>query len=620
MKIFFQIIPVLIFAFITNACKKAEEPQTPPNIVWIVSEDNSKHYMSLYDTNGVNTPNIEKLAEDGLVFTHAFSNAAVCSAARSTIISGCYGPRLGTHYHRFIKKVPMPEGLKMFPAYLRQAGYYTTNNAKEDYNIDKSADVWDESSNKATWRNRESGQPFFHVYNIGVTHESRLHFTEEAMAAATLTRPDSAFVQPNHPQTGLFRYTNAFYRDKIVEMDTQVGRVMDELKRDGLLENTFVFYYGDHGGALPGSKGYLYETGLHVPMVVYTPPKYRHLAPGNPGSKIDAFVSFVDLGATVLNLAGVEIPKGMDGVPFLGMGITEKELASRDETFAYADRFDEKYDMVRSLRKGKYKYIRNYQPFYPDGLWNDYRYKQMAYVEWKQLFKNNELDEIRSRFFEPKQPEALYDVEADPFETNNLTNLPEYADKLKEMRKLLVNWEKDLPDLSFYPEFFLVKNAFDNPVGFGQNHKNDIHEYIDIANLCLSDFDTVLHDIRKSLNSDDPWKRYWGLICCSSFGERAVGLKPLIASTATGDVELINRVRAAEYLGLYAKQNPVDLMTSALYKSTDDVEALLILNSIVLMRDSGRNYLFTIQADKVNPGVMQNKLVAQRIDYINKGA
>ena len=295
----------LCFVLLVNS--HSIQPDERPNIVWITSEDNSTHYMSLFNKNGIETPNIESIASQGLTFTNAFSNSPVCSAARSTLISGCYGPRLASHYHRKIEPVPMPDSLQMFPVYLKEAGYYTTNNSKEDYNIIKTQPVWNESSNTATWKNRNQSQPFFHVQNIHTTHEGRLHFTKEGMdTVINKTALNSFSIQPNHPQTELFRYTNAFYRDKIRQMDSEVGEVINELKKDGLFENTIIFYFGDHGGVLPGSKGYLYETGLHVPLVVYIPHKFESLMDQEIGTKVNGFVSFVDFASTVLNLAGVQ--------------------------------------------------------------------------------------------------------------------------------------------------------------------------------------------------------------------------------------------------------------------------------------------------------------------------
>ena len=406
---YFKIILIGVLV-VLNACKSQVTEQ--PNIIWITSEDNSKHYLKLFDENGIETPNIESLAENGIVFDRAFSNAAVCSAARSTLISSSYGPRAASHYHRRIQEVPLPNNVAMFPAYLKKAGYYTANNAKEDYNFVKGDSVWDMSSKKATWKNRKENQPFFYVYNIGTTHESRLHFSEEELKQGIEDNKNTeVFIQPNHPQTETFKYTNIHYRKKIVEMDNEVGEVLKKLKEDGLYKDSFIFYYGDHGGVLPDSKGYLTETGLHVPLVVHVPEKYKHLVNQKIGSRTNQFVSFVDFGATVLNLAGIEIPKAMDGKPFLG----KNAVKNNDVTYSYADRFDEKYDMVRAVRKGKYKYVRNYMPFNFDGLMNQYRYKQLAYKEWAQLYKDNKLNKIQSQFFEPKQPEALYNVEEDPF-------------------------------------------------------------------------------------------------------------------------------------------------------------------------------------------------------------
>ncbi|WP_346882616.1 sulfatase [uncultured Algibacter sp.] len=614
----FNTILCIVLLSIISSCKaKQAEQITPPNIVWITSEDNSTHFMDLFDAHGTSTPNIEKLANNGVKFTHAFSNAAVCSAARSTLISGAYGPRLGTHYHRKLQKVPMPDGLEMFPYYLRQAGYHTTNNSKEDYNIFKTDSVWDDSSKKATWKDRQPNQPFFHVFNIGTTHEGKLHFTEEDMKAGTKTNPDSTFVFPNHPQTELFRYTNALYLDKIKQMDTEVGQVVDKLEKEGLLENTFIFYFGDHGGVLPGSKGYLYESGLHVPLVVYIPSKYKNSVNLKPNTSSDAFVSFVDFGPTVLNLAGVKMPEGIDGVPFLGKNITKKDLANKNETFSYADRFDEKYDMVRALRKGKYKYIRNYQAFNFDGLMNEYRYRQPGYKEWKSLYEAGKLNDVQAQFFEPKPVEALYDIEADPYETHNLAKEEAYSKTLVEMRDNLNTRTKTMPDLSFYPEFYLIENAFENPVLFGQEHKEDIKNYIDIANLSLENFDNVKSKIETSLKSSDPWERYWGLITCSNFGKEALSLKDEITTISKTDNETINRVRASEFLGLTETQNPAQMMTDALYNTEDSSEALLILNSMTLMKECKLKYTFNIDRTKLKNNMLSIKLIRTRIDYLS---
>ncbi|WP_372774582.1 sulfatase [Mangrovibacterium sp.] len=608
---------VLLFAgsFVSKAADMNKHNR--PNIVWIVSEDNSKHYLKHWDENGVETPNIESLAEGGLTFVNAFSNAPVCSAARSTIITSCYGPRLASHYHRKIKQCPMPEGMEMFPSFMRKAGYYTTNCSKEDYNLQKADNVWDESSKTASWRNRAEGQPFFHVKNIETTHESRMHFSEEIYKThKTVVSPETVFVQPNHPQTDLFRYSNAYYRDQISKMDKEVGQVVEQLRKDGLLENTFVFYYSDHGGVLPGSKGYLAEVGLEVPMVVRIPEAYRKQIDFAPGSSTSGFVSFVDLGPTVLNLAGIEIPTYMDGKAFLGTNVKAKELAQRDETFGYANRFDEKYDMVRTYRKGNFKYERNYMPFNMDGLMNNYRYEQLAYQEWKTLFDGGQLNKEQSYFYEEKQPEALYDLETDPYEMNNLANNPEYAKILNRMRNRLVEWELGQPDLSFFPEFYILNEGCNDLAKFGQDNKLRIAKYIEVADLMLSKYSDVKVKIASALESSDEWERYWGLIVCSSFKGEAAEQKEKAEAMAVSDPVLINRVRAAEFLALAFNQSPVQNIQKALYETSDPVEALLMLNSVVLLRDHYTKYQFDIDSSKLKSTVLDDGHVVRRLEYL----
>ncbi|TXG36114.1 sulfatase family protein [Seonamhaeicola maritimus] len=618
MKTAFKLLFFLLILLTIQSCKTQVAELPAPNIVWITSEDNSKHYIKLFDENGVATPNIESLASQGVVFNHAFSNAPVCSVARSTLITGSYTPRIGAQFHRKIQQVPMPEGLEMFPAYLRQAGYHTTNNSKEDYNLVKSDSVWDDSSKNATWKNRKEGQPFFHVFNLGDSHESRLHFTEEKMKNnPTVTDVNTVFVQPNHPNTDLFKYTNAFYRDRMVHIDKQLGDVVKELEDAGLMDSTIIFYYGDHGGVLPGSKGYIYETGLHVPLVVRVPEKYKHLINAEIGGREDAFVSFKDFGPTVLNLAGVDVPEGMDGKPFMGKNVTEDYLNTCDETYGYADRFDEKYDMLRTLRKGKYKYMRSYQPFNFDGLMNNYRYKQLAYQEWADLYEDGKLNDVQSAFFKERPVELLFDVEADPYETKNLTNNENLKETLLELRGKLNNWVESMPDLSFYPEHFLIENAFDNPVEFGQKHKVDIKRYIDISNLSLLDFEEAKSGIDASLKSSDPWERYWGLITCSIFKEQAKDFVSTIIDISKNDSELINKVRAAEYLGLVKHTEPAEVMTKALYESKQAAEALLIINSIVFMDQGEHKYKFNIDIEKIDKDILKVKELERKLDYIS---
>jgi len=607
---------VLILVIMLKACSSLLGDEAgKPNFVWIISEDNSTHYMELFDPIGIATPHIEKMALQGIKFTRAFSNAPVCSVARSSLISSCYGPRTGAQYHRKSQLVPMPEGVEMFPSYLREAGYFTTNNSKKDYNYMEAEGVWDESSNQAHWRKRQPGQPFFHKESHPVSHESRLHFKAALMESyKPVTDPGEVHLFPNHPDTELFRFTAAYYRDKILAVDTIVGKVIAQLEEDGLLENTFVFYFGDHGGVLPGSKGYAYETGLHVPLVVRIPRKFRHLVNHNRGEETDEFVSFVDFGPTLLKLAGIEIPENIDGVPFMDKSGSAKETKLQI-TYGYADRFDEKYDLVRTVRKGDFKYMRSYQPFNVDGLQNNYRYKCLAFEQWRDMYRNGELNPNQAQFFEPRDAEALYDLSKDPYETINLAKDVDYKADLLEMRDLLGAWVRGMPDLSFYPEHVLRREAFYNPVEFGRTHQEDISELIDIADLSLLPFEKAREGIVKALSSENPVKIYWGLIVCSCFGEEALEYENEARSLCTHQ-DLLVRTRAAEFLGLTGRENPVSVITGALHESEDGIEALLFLNSLVLLMDGPYEYKFSLTDRDFKQVVLDEPQVQRRLEYI----
>ena len=605
-------LPSLLFLLLALTSLVASAADRP-NIVWIVSEDNGATHLRLYNPQGAPTPHIESLAERGIVFDHAFSNAPVCSVARSTLITSSYAPRLGLQYHRRSALMPMPGGHRMFPAYLRDAGYHTTNNSKEDYNGIKGDGSWDESSNRATYRNRASGQPFFHVQNFGTTHEGQLFFTAEQMAnEPTQTDPASVRVPDYLPDTPLFRYTVARYLDLHMEMDASVGEFLAELEADGVLEDTIIFYYGDHGGIMPRSKGYAYETGLHIPLIVVAPPKWQHLVPGAPGTRETGFVSFVDFGATVLNVAGVAVPDAFDGRPFLGADITPEDVAARDTVFGYANRFDEKSDFVRTVRRGNFKYLRHYTPYTVDMLYNRYRYLQLAYREWRRLYEAGELTADQAQFFEPRGPEALYNIDQDPDEIHNLANDPAYADTVRELRETLNTQLIASSDLSFYPESILTSRAITNPTVFGANRREEIKRLIAIADLALEPFAEVESALRSALTSANPWERYWGVLASSAFGEEALSLAPLIKQIAHEDTERMTRVRAAEFLGITHAGDPVPLLKRELGEAVDSVETMNILNTIALLQDH-YGHDFKLNARSVGNPFRE---ITNRIDYL----
>ena len=613
---------LILSFFLINSDFQNQNNNEKPNILWLVSEDNSIHYMNLYTKGGAEMPAISSLASKGVVFDNAFSNAPVCSVARSTIITGAYAPRIGTQFHRKMSMVKLPNNIKPLPTYLNEAGYYTTNNAKEDYNFIKENKVWDESSKKATYKNRMKGQPFFHVQNFHNTHEGQLHFNSKQLADALLSNElDSISPFPYHPDTPTFRYTQSLYHNHHKDVDKEMGEFIEDLKNEGLMENTIIFYYGDHGGVLPRSKGYLYETGLNVPMVVYVPEKWKHLNPFKIGSRTSAFVDFVDLVPTVLSLAGIEIPKGADGTPFLGKNLDKSKIEQQDITFGYADRFDEKYDLVRSVRKGKYKYIRNYQPFNVDGIYNFYRYKMLAYKEWYKLFNEGKLNDIQSQFFKPRLPESLFDIEKDPYETNNLASLNEHKKTLLELRESLNSHVISQPDLSFLPEPYFLENGLENGVDFGQKNKELIKSLVQTANLNLSPYNEVRSEILEALNSENAWIRYWGLIVCSSFGKEASEHLDKINIIFDNDFENLVKIRAAEYLLLNNYKIDSSKISDLLKGANSESEANLMLNTLALIKTQHPTYKLDLKKEVfpkywLPPIRSDNALVNRRMNYL----
>ena len=613
---------VIVVALLLNSCNFKVDKK--PNILWIVSEDNSIHYMDLYSKGGAKMPNVSNLASDGIVFENTFSNAPVCSVARSTLITGVYAPRIGTQFHRRMSLVKLPNNIKPLPVYMKEAGYYTTNNSKEDYNFIKEGEIWDESSGKATYKNREDGQPFFHVQNLHNTHEGQLHFDENHLKNALKTNNlDSIKPFPYHPDTPTFRYTQSLYHSHHLDIDTEIGKIIKNLEKEGLLDETIIFYYGDHGGVLPRSKGYIYESGLNVPLVVRVPEKLKKLSPFKSGYRTSTFVEFVDLAPTVLSLAGINIPKSIDGKPFLGKNLEKVELEKQNTTFAYADRFDEKYDMVRSIRKGKYKYIRNYQPFNVDGLYNYYRYKMLAYKEWYKLFKEGKLDTIQSQFFRPRLPESLYNIEEDPHETKNLAQDNNYIEILKNLREELNNHLIKINDLSFIPEPYLLKNGLDDIEDYSNKNKELIQKLIEVADLSLHDYDEVSVKIRDALVDSNPWVRYWGLIVNTIYGKKGVENKDIIDFIFENDSENLVRMRAAEYMLLNNIKISDSKINSLLKSSKFEAEANLMLNTLANIKTKNSNYKLELKKDVYPdnwfpPVREENALVNRRMNYLTE--
>jgi uncharacterized sulfatase len=416
-----------------------------PNVLWITSEDNGPHLGCYGDAYAV-TPNLDALAAKGCRYLHCWSNAPVCAPARTTIITGMYPTSLGAEHMRSLVKLPEP--IRLYPQYLREAGYYCTNNSKTDYNVEPHGKVWDDSSNRAHWKNRPAGQPFFAIFNHTISHESQIRNAIDAKDR--IHDPAGVRVPAYHPDTPEVRKDWAQYYDRLTMMDKLAGENLAELKEAGLEDDTIVFYYADHGSGMPRSKRFPYHSGLHVPLIVHIPEKWKHLATPDyqPGGTSERLVSFVDLAPTLLSLCGVEIPEHMQGHAFLGPKATEPQ----PYLYGFRGRMDERIDMMRSITDGRYVYIRNFLPHRPYGQHVDYMFQTPTTRVWYEMFQQGKLTEAQSHFWREKPVEELYDLHSDPDEVVNLAGRDDMQDRLREMREQLVQWMVRTRDLGFLPE------------------------------------------------------------------------------------------------------------------------------------------------------------------------
>ncbi|MCS7254597.1 MAG: sulfatase-like hydrolase/transferase [Armatimonadota bacterium] len=443
-----------------------------PNFLWITCEDMSSTLGCFGDLYAF-TPNLDRLASEGVRFTNVFTHSPVCAPSRSGVITGMYPTSIGTHHMR-CQAVP-PPFVRCFTEYMRAAGYYCTNNAKTDYNFvhdpkisTASAEAapltaWDESSSKAHWRNRiNPKQPFFAVFNITVTHESQLRSRDpnllkriEKLPIKARHDPAKAPVPPYLPDTPLVRRDIAQHYDTVTLMDMRAGEILRELEEDGLTENTIVWFWSDHGVGLPRGKRWVYDSGIRVPLIIRIPEKLRKWAyPDNPdrikpGCVIDDLIAFVDFAPTMLSLAGIPVPKHMQGQAFLG----PQKSAPRKFIYAARDRMDETYDIIRAVRDKRFKYIRNFAPHLPYAQEVEYAEETPTMQEWRRLNSEGKLNDVQGFFFLPTKPiEELYDTQTDPYETSNLADDPRYRSVLEAMRAELFRWMRESGDVGLIPE------------------------------------------------------------------------------------------------------------------------------------------------------------------------
>jgi len=496
---------ILAFLILTILACKEKIPAELPNILWLTSEDNSP-FLGCYGDKFATTPNLDKLASEGFMYTHAYANAPVCAPTRNTILTGVYACSGGNQHMR--SYYPKSDILKTYPEYLHKAGYYCTNNVKTDYNLGNFDDkaIWDDCSRTAHYKNRPKGKPFFAVFNTTISHESSVH--KWTPSEELRHSPEKVTLPPYHPDTPEMRHDWAQYYDKVEDMDTQIGKWLKELDDLGLAENTIVFYYGDHGGVIARSKRYVYETGTRVPFIIRIPEKYKYLFPAKtPGSKVDRPISFVDLVPTLLSIIGVEIPDYLQGNAFLGQQKTEDP----EYAFMFRGRMDERYDMCRAVRDQKYRYIRNYMPYRIYGQHLEYLWLAPSTRSWEQAYENGKCNAVQSIFWNPKPAEELYDTENDPWEVNNLAENSDYKEVLERMRKANRDWESRIKDTGFIPEADQIDRSNGMPMyDYMRSGKVNLDEIIEAAETATMGKEENLGKLKEYLNNKESAVRYWG--------------------------------------------------------------------------------------------------------------
>ena len=486
-----------------------------PNILWITSEDNSIEWISCYGSKNAKTPNIDQLAKEGFRYLYCFDNGAVCAPTRSSWITGMHSISNGTQPMR--SGFEIPATISFYNELLQKAGYFTSNCSKTDYNLRAPSgrnpkDFWNYSGKEyaGTWKLREKGQPFFTVYNIGESHESRAFGDHKDESID----PEKMILAPYHPDLPEMRNTYAKYASAISKMDSLVGQAIENLKQDGLYENTIIVYNSDHGGVLARSKRFLYSSGIHCPLIVRIPEKMKALYPKGktPGSTMDRIVSFIDMPKTWVSLTGAEMTDNFQGRIFLGPN-TEPESQYH---FSWRERADERFDNVRVMRDKQFAYHKNYAPFAPNGQYLAYMHNMKATGAWERHHLAGKTNAVTGRFFEPRPSEEFYDNFKDFHNIDNQIDDPLHQTKIKELKKELRRQQLKYFDSGLMPEEMrnrLIKEKNTTVYAFVRDPKlYPLAQYLDYSDLALTRKKKNLKTFIKGLADEDPVKRYWSVI------------------------------------------------------------------------------------------------------------
>lgn len=530
--------PFIIVPCMLSSVAMSEQP----NIVWISCEDISPHLGCYGDPHAI-TPNLDKLAQEGTRYTNAFTTAGVCAPCRSAIITGMYQNSIGTHHMRC--NATLPTWLKPFPVYLREAGYYCTNNSKTDYQFSKPAkkEIWDICGAKGHWKNRpQKSQPFFAVFNFTGCHESGIaseskykSVTKDLLPSQRQNPKELTTLPPYYPDTTITREDWKRNYELITAMDVWAGDLIQQLKDAGEYDNTIIIYWSDHGVGLPRAKRWLYDSGTHIPLIIRVPEKFQKSLDISSLATDNQLISAVDFAPTVLNIAGIDPPSYLQGRAFLGLHLSPP----RKFVYGARDRMDERYDIIRTVRGPQYRYIRNFEPLKPYYQYMNTPEKGATMQEIRKKEASGQLDPVMALFSANEKPvEELYDTHADPFEIHNLADDPAFSQRLSEMRHALSEWQNEIGDVGLIPEAeieILEQDAGSRFAILQSTTKNSSTEkrlamLVDIA-TSASKGPASIPKLLDALQNEDASIRYWAATGIGNIGPAATStLKRVVES------------------------------------------------------------------------------------------
>lgn len=580
-----------------------------PNILWLSCEDNNINWVGCYGNPHADTPNIDNLAKEGFQYMHAFASAPVCAPSRSTWITGINAVSMGTHPMR--SKYEIPDFIRFYPEFLGKRGYYTGNSTKKDYNVggrkEYESNVWS-NDQEVKWGDLAAKQPFFQIINSLESHESKAFCKDIEDLDKTIHDPDNTKLRKYHPDLPVIRKNYARYHDAMKRMDTQIGASLAKLEELGLAENTIVIHNSDHGGVLPRSKRFLFGSGLHCPLIIRIPKKFKHLWPAQkPGMKVDRIVSFVDMTKTWLSITGSEVPSYMQGDIFLG----PKTAPEKEFHFAFRGRTDERNENARAVCNKQFLYIRNYMPYAPWMQHLNYLWSMPASRAWDEHVKAGKASEVEARFFKPKEwTEEFYDMHKDPDSVDNLIDNPEYAQIIGRMRTGLRSWQEKIYDTQLIPEAEMAKLAADQGTTIYEVARNpklyDVPALLNAADLALEKKSSNLSKLKTLIGHSTIGMRYWGIVGLFLLGDKAASAESAVRKLLTDDSHEVRIMAGWMLFNLGDKQTCYDLLESLLKERS--YASLKALNVIDWLGDEGKVMLPTIQTARID-GRMKLKLL-----------